>query len=97
MKKARNPLLAAIPHQVERSLTKLGQDLKTARIRRNLSAGEVAQKIGTSRFAALLWTYGFVDRLADIVDPKKDEEGTRLALARSPARAGFRRSLDNEF
>jgi transcriptional regulator with XRE-family HTH domain len=114
MKKARNPLLAAIPYQVERSLTKLGEDLKTARIRRNLSTREVAQKIGTSRFAvadaekgmpstsiaiyaALLWTYGFIDRLADIADPKRDEEGTRLALARAPTRAGYRRSLDNEF
>ena len=114
MKKARNPLLAAIPYQVERGVTKLGDDLKTARIRRKLSIQEVAQKIGTSRFAvadaekgmpstsiavyaALLWTYGFIDRLADIADPKTDEEGTRLALAREPARAGYRRSLDNEF
>ena len=48
-------------------------------------------------YAALLWTYGFIDRLADIADPKTDEEGTRLALAREPARAGYRRSLDNEF
>jgi DNA-binding XRE family transcriptional regulator len=112
--KARNPLLAAIPYQVERTLKKLGADLKTARLRRSLTAAEVAQKIGTSRFAvadaengkpstgiaiyaALLWTYGLVDKLGDIADPNKDEEGSRLALARGPVRAHRRRKLANDF
>src|SRR5262252_6085228 len=102
--KARNPLLGAPPYQVERTLKKLGADLKTARLRRNLTGEEVAQKIGTSRFTvadaekgkpstsvavytALLWTYGLLDRVADLADPAKDEEGTRLAMAREPARA----------
>jgi transcriptional regulator with XRE-family HTH domain len=49
--RARNVLLGAPPHEVERSLKKLGADLRTARLRRNLAAEEVAQKIGTSRFA----------------------------------------------
>src|SRR3977135_3536801 len=101
--KARNPLLGAPPHQVELALKKLGADLRTARLRRNLTSEEAAQKIGTSRFAvaaaekgkpstsvavyaALLWAYGLVDRLSDLADPSTDEEGTRLALARSPAR-----------
>jgi DNA-binding XRE family transcriptional regulator len=114
MKKPRNTLLGAPPYQVERSLTKLGADLKTARLRRNLTTGEVSQKIGTSRFvvvdaekgkpstsaavyAALLWTYGFVDRLAELADPVKDEEGSKLALARGPVRARKRRELSNEF
>src|SRR3974377_2315034 len=48
--KARNPLLRAPPYQVETTLKKLGTDLKTARLRRNLRADEVAQKIGPSRF-----------------------------------------------
>ena len=112
--KARNILLGATPHSVERTLKKLGADLKTARLRRNLTRDEVAQKIGTSRYviadaedgkpstgvavyAALLWTFGFIDRLADIADPSKDEEGSRLALARTPARARHRGQLDNEF
>jgi DNA-binding XRE family transcriptional regulator len=112
--KARNTLLGSTPYQVERTLKKLGADLKTARLRRNLTSEEAAQKIGTSRFvvadaekgkpstsvavyAALLWTYGFIDRLADLADPSKDEEGSRLALARSPARARHRRKLNNEF
>src|ERR1700724_3782319 len=48
---ARNALLGATPYQVEQALRKLGGDLKTARLRRNLTSQEVAQKIGTSRFA----------------------------------------------
>jgi hypothetical protein len=112
--KARNTLLGAPPHQVEHALKKLGADLKTARLRRNLKTEEVGQKIGTSRFAvadaemgkpsttvavyaALLWTYGFIDRLADIADPSRDEEGSRLALAKTSIRARHRRKLNNEF
>jgi DNA-binding XRE family transcriptional regulator len=49
--KARNPLLGAPPYQVEQSLRKLGADLRTARLRRSLTAEEAAKKIGTSRFA----------------------------------------------
>jgi hypothetical protein len=44
-----------------------------------------------------LWVYGLIDRLADLADPVKDEEGTRLALSRQPARARHRRELDNDF
>jgi transcriptional regulator with XRE-family HTH domain len=112
--KARNALLGATPYQVEQTLKKLGGDLKTARLRRNLTAQEVAQKIGTSRFAvadaekgkpsanvatyaALLWVYGLIERLADLADPAKDEEGTLLSLSRQPARARHRRELDNDF
>jgi DNA-binding XRE family transcriptional regulator len=49
--KARNPLLGAPPYPVEQALKKLGAHRKTARLRRNLTSAEVAQKIGTSRFA----------------------------------------------
>ena len=44
---ARNPLLAAPPHAVETALKRLGADLRTARIRRNLTIADVAEKIGT--------------------------------------------------
>jgi transcriptional regulator with XRE-family HTH domain len=50
MKTARNALLGATPYQVEQALKKLGGRLKTARLRRNLTAQDVAEKIGTSRF-----------------------------------------------
>ena len=112
--KARNTLLGVTPYQVEKALKKLGADLKTARLRRKLTADEVAQKIGTSRFvvadaergkastsvavyAALLWTYGFIDRLTELADPSQDEEGSKLALARGPKRARQSRTLSNEF
>jgi transcriptional regulator with XRE-family HTH domain len=51
MKTARNALLGATPYQVEEALKKLGGRLKTARLRRNLTIQDVAEKIGTSRFA----------------------------------------------
>jgi DNA-binding XRE family transcriptional regulator len=102
-KSARNPPLRAPPYQVEQTLKKLGADLRTARMRRNLTSEEAARKIGTSRvtvadaekgkpstsvavYAALLWAYGLIDRLAELADPRKDEEGMTLALARDPAR-----------
>ena len=111
---ARNALLRVTPYQIGQTLEKLGRDLRTARLRRNLTSAEVAQKIGTSRFvvsdaekgkpstsvavyAALLWAYGFIDRLAELADPSEDEEGVRLSLSRAPARARHRGTLDNDF
>ena len=43
----RNPLLAAPPPQVEQALERLGKNLKTARLRRNLRIKDVARRIGT--------------------------------------------------
>jgi transcriptional regulator with XRE-family HTH domain len=50
---ARNQLLQAPPYPVEQALTRLGAGLRTARIRRNLTIEEVAQKIGTGRRAVM--------------------------------------------
>lgn len=44
---AKNPLLKAPPFPVEQALSRLGHGLRTARVRRNLSIQEVADKIGT--------------------------------------------------
>ena len=44
---ARSKLLTAPPYAVEQSLKRLGANLRTARLRRNLTIEEVAQKIGT--------------------------------------------------
>jgi len=44
---ARNTLLTATPWPVARTLRRLGADLRTARLRRNLTIAEVAEKIGT--------------------------------------------------
>ncbi len=44
---ARNKLTTAPPYAVELALKRLGADLRTARLRRNLTIDDVAQKIGT--------------------------------------------------
>jgi hypothetical protein len=44
---ARNTLLEAPPYAVEQALKKLGRNLRLARLRRNQTIGEVAQRIGT--------------------------------------------------
>ena len=50
---ARNRLLQAPPYPVAQALTRLGENLRTARIRRNFTIDEVAQKIGTGRRAVM--------------------------------------------
>jgi transcriptional regulator with XRE-family HTH domain len=50
---AKNPLLEAPPYQVEQALKRLGQNLRTARTRRNLTIEEAAQKIGTGPRAVM--------------------------------------------
>lgn len=44
---AKNALTTAPPYPVDRALRRLGANLRTARLRRNLTIGEVAEKIGT--------------------------------------------------
>jgi transcriptional regulator with XRE-family HTH domain len=48
---ARNPLLAAPPIPVQKALTTLGANIRTARLRRNLTLEDVAAKIGVGRHA----------------------------------------------
>jgi transcriptional regulator with XRE-family HTH domain len=44
---ARNQLLEAPPYPVEQALKRMGDNLRTARIRRNYTIAEVSEKIGT--------------------------------------------------
>lgn len=44
---ARNKLLTAPPQAIEQTLKRLGANLRTARLRRNLTIDDMAQKIGT--------------------------------------------------
>jgi transcriptional regulator with XRE-family HTH domain len=48
---ARNKLQTALPYPVERMLERLGADLRTARLRRNLTIADLAGKIGTGKRA----------------------------------------------
>jgi transcriptional regulator with XRE-family HTH domain len=50
---ARNQLLQALPYPVEQTLNRLGENLRTARLRRNFTIDEIAQKIGTGRRAVM--------------------------------------------
>jgi DNA-binding XRE family transcriptional regulator len=45
----RGHLLSAPPYEVETALKRLGADLRTARLRRNITLAEVAERIGASR------------------------------------------------
>jgi transcriptional regulator with XRE-family HTH domain len=47
MARTKSILLAAPPYDVERALARLGRNLRTARLLRNLTIEEVAEKIGT--------------------------------------------------
>ncbi len=46
---ARGLLLSAPPYEVEAALKHLGADLRTARLRRNITLAEVAERVGASR------------------------------------------------
>ncbi|HEV8690390.1 MAG TPA: helix-turn-helix transcriptional regulator [Ideonella sp.] len=48
---ARNKLVTAPPYPVEQTLLRLGANLRTARLRRNLTLEDVAEKIGTGKRA----------------------------------------------
>ncbi len=48
---ARNQLLTATPYPVEQTLKRLGANLRTARLRRNLTIAQLAERIGTGERA----------------------------------------------
>jgi hypothetical protein len=63
---AKNALVQAAPYAVEQALKKLGADLRTARLRRNLTVDATAAKIGTGRRA--------------IIDAEKGKITTQIAV-----------------
>ncbi len=50
---ARNLLTVAPPYEVEQAIARLGRDLRIARLRRNLTINDVANKIGTGPRAVM--------------------------------------------
>lgn len=107
-------LTEAPPAAVEDALTRLGRNIRTARLRRKLRIEDVAARIGASRFtvadlekgkpgtsiaayAGALWALGLLDRMSELADPDRDEEGKALESARRPKEAPRRRTLDNDF
>ena len=63
---ARNKLLTAPPYPVEQTLRRLGANLRTARLRRNLTIGDMAEKIGTGQRA--------------VIDAEKGKPSTGIAV-----------------
>ena len=53
--------------------------------------------VGIAVFAALMWTFGLLDRLSEIVDPSRDEEALALVRARDATKAYRSETLDNDF
>ena len=66
MPRIKTPLLNAPPYLVEQALTRLGANLRTARLTRNLTIEEAAAKIGTGRRA--------------VFDAEKGKPGTAAAV-----------------
>lgn len=90
---------------------KLGQDLRTARVRRNLTIAEVAKKIGTSIRAVasaekgkistgvgVYWALLWTYGLLEQIS-FDDAEGERLASFQEKSKAypRTRKELDNDF
>jgi ribosome-binding protein aMBF1 (putative translation factor) len=63
---ARTKLLTAPPYAVEQTLKTLGANLRTARLRRNFTLEDIAQKIGTRR--------------AVVADAEKGKPSTAIAV-----------------
>lgn len=53
MARKKTPLTSSPPYAVEQALSRLGANLRTARLRRNLTIEEVAEKIGSGRRAVM--------------------------------------------
>src|SRR5882672_2241228 len=109
----RNTLQAAPPFAIEQSLKKLGERLRMARLRRNLTLAAAAE-IGTGLRAvrdaedgrasasigtywALLWAYDLMRPADELADPAQDVEGRALETKRERASGRGKRALDNDF
>jgi|SRR5579883_1970453 len=66
MARKRTPLLSTPPYPVETSLRRLGSNLRSARLARNLKLDQVAEKIGTGTRA--------------VADAEKGRPGTAAAV-----------------
>lgn len=97
-----------VPICVAASLKKFAADIRVARLRRGLTAEQVAESLGVHRstygrleagdlgvsiglYASAVYALGLGLPFGDLADPRKDEEGQSLDLARLPRRARARR------
>jgi len=97
--RTKTPLFKNPPYDLEKYLVALGQDLRTARVRRNFTIADVAEKIGTgvraiadaekgkiSTGAGVYFALLWVYGLLDQIS-FRDEEGERLASFREKSKA----------
>ena len=110
---ARNQLLQTPPYPVAQALIRLGENLRTARIRRRFTIDEVAQKIGTGRRAVMdaenakpstgIAVYAALLWVYDLLPPLTDvanpaNDEQGLILASAREKTRVRKiDLDNDF
>ena len=107
-----NRLLESPPHPVEEGLLALGEALRTARIKRNITIAEAAERIGTGPRAVMdaekgkpstgIVVYAALLWLYGLLDPlveigDRDVEGDMLSRASARKRARRSMGLDNDF
>lgn len=85
------------------ALERLGQDVRTARLRRRIAVADLAVRAGTSAssiarlergdagvaigtLADVLVVLGLLERLADLIDVRKDDLGLALTTEHGPRR-----------
>jgi hypothetical protein len=109
----RNTIQSAPPFAIEQSLKKLGERLRMARLRRNLTLAAAAAKIGTGlravrdaedgRASASIGTYWALLWAYDLMRPADDladpakDVEGRLETKRERASGRGKRALDNDF
>jgi len=99
---AKNTLTTAPPYAVESAIKRLGQNLRTARLRRNLTIEEVGEKIGTGprpvgdaekgKATTSIAVYTALLWVYDLLEPwsalaEPSEDSQGLALSDTRARA----------
>ncbi|MBS0186219.1 MAG: helix-turn-helix domain-containing protein [Proteobacteria bacterium] len=110
---SKNALLLFPPHMVEQACYVLGNNLRTARLRRGITISEAAERIGTGPRAVMdaekgkistgIAVYAALLWLYDLpsfntlAHPNDDEEGLRFASLDKKIRARKRKGLDNDF
>lgn len=109
--RTKTPLFESPPYALEKHLIKLGQDLRTARVRRNLTIADVAEKISTGvravsdaekgKISTGVGVYYALLWAYGLLDHMSfhDEEGERLASFREKKNAYTRigGEIDNDF
>lgn len=109
---ARNKLLKSPPHPVEQALQRLGENLRTARVRRKITIARAAERIGTGARAIMdaekgkpstgIVVYAALLWLYDLLQPLDDladpaTDREGLSLEKTRVRARKRNGLNREF